>query len=470
MRIAYLECFSGISGDMFMGALVDAGVPRRLFEETVTALNVGARLEISRVVRSGISATKVDVYVDGEKDMPRDEFWRRQMAGFPPEAVNHPHEHPPHDEGLAREPQGGHGRGHAHATDTSRTGALAPHLHGHSHEHGHEHAHEHGRGLNDILEIIGKAAISEKAKKTAGAIFEALGAAEAKIHNTSIDAVHFHEVGAVDAMVDIVCAAVGVEALTVDEIVSSPLNVGGGTVPCAHGTFPVPAPATLALLKDAPVYSSGLQAELVTPTGAAIVQTLVTRFAGFPEMRIEKSAYGAGTRDFPGHPNVVRLTIGQAASSVLAADTASDTVTVLEANLDDMNPQVFGYVMDRLLEAGALDVFGMPVQMKKNRPGTLLMVLAKPEDAARLTQIVFTETTSLGVRRRDERRQTLARKWQRVNTTWGEVRIKIASMNGTVTNYAPEYEDCRRIAVEHRVPLKEVMSEAVEAYLKGSSG
>jgi uncharacterized protein (TIGR00299 family) protein len=343
-------------------------------------------------------------------------------------------------------------------------------VHGHSHEHIHEDAQGRGRGLKEIREIIGKAAISENAKNTAVTIFEALGAAEAKIHNTSIDAVHFHEVGAVDAMVDIVCAAVGAEALTVDEIVSSPLNLGGGTVKCAHGTFPVPAPATLELLKGAPVYSSGLQAELVTPTGAAIVKTLVTRFAAFPEMRIEKSAYGAGTRDFPGHPNVVRLTIGEAASSVLAANTASDTVTVLEANLDDMNPQVFGYVMDRLLEEGALDVFGMPVQMKKNRPGAVLTVLAKPDDAARLTHIIFTETTTLGVRQRAERRQTLARKWQSVNTTWGGVRIKIASMNGTVTHYAPEYEDCRRIAVEHRVPLKEVMSEAVEAYLKGSSG
>ena len=237
MRIAYLECFSGISGDMFMGALVDAGVPQRLFEETVAALNVGARLEISRVVRSGISATKVDVYVDGEKDMPRDEFWGSQMAGSQPEAANHHHEHSPHDEDLAREQQAGHGPGHSHVTGTSPAGALAPHLHGHSHEHIHEHAHGHVRGLKDIREIIGKAAISENAKQTAGAIFEALGAAEAKIHNTSIDAVHFHEVGAVDAIVDIVCAAVGVEALTVEEIVSSPLNVGGGTVKCAHGTL-----------------------------------------------------------------------------------------------------------------------------------------------------------------------------------------------------------------------------------------
>jgi uncharacterized protein (TIGR00299 family) protein len=218
------------------------------------------------------------------------------------------------------------------------------------------------------------------------------------------------------------------------------------------------------LLAGAPVYSSGLQAELVTPTGAAIVKTLASRFAVFPEMRIEKSGYGAGTRDFPGHPNVVRLTIGESVSTVLAAKTASDTVTVLEANLDDLNPQVFGYVMDRLLEDGALDVFGVPVQMKKNRPGTLLTVLCKPEDAGKLTQLLFTETTTLGVRRREEVRHTLARRWESVSTPWGEVRIKIASMNGTVTNYAPEYEDCRRIAAEHRVALKTVMGEAVEAY------
>src|SRR4029077_4731945 len=276
---------------------------------------------------------------------------------------------------------------------------------------------------------------------------------------------HFHEVGAVDAMVDIVCAAVGAEALRVDEIVCSPLNVGGGTIECAHGTFPVPVPATVELLKDAPVYSSGVQAELVTPTGAAIVKTLASRFAEFPPMTIEKSGYGAGSRDFPGHPNVARLTIGEAASA-LAAKTASDTISVLEANLDDLNPQVFGYVMDRLLAEGALDAFGMPVQMKKNRPGLILTVLCKPQDADKLTQIIFAETTTLGVRRRVEVRRTLARRWESVHTAWGDVRIKIASMNGTVTNYAPEYEDCRRIAEEHHVPLKTVMQEAARAYAR----
>jgi uncharacterized protein (TIGR00299 family) protein len=466
MRIAYLECFSGISGDMFLGALVDAGVPPRLLQDTVTALDVSgkleARLEISRVVRSGISATKVDVYVQGEKDLPRDEFWEQH---------EHEHEHSSqqeHDHSHAHKVHEHEHHEHAHDSsgEVSRTkpalslskGVSAPH------EHEHSHGHSHGRGLTEIRRIISEAGISDGAKKTAIAIFEALGAAEAKIHNTSVESVHFHEVGAVDAIVDIVCAAVGAEALGVDEIVCSPLNVGGGMVKCAHGTFPAPTPATVELLRDAPVYSSEIQAELVTPTGAAIVKTLASRFATFPEMKIEKSGYGAGSRDFPGHPNVVRLTVGEAAST-LATKTSSETVTVLEANLDDLNPQVFGYVMDRLLEEGALDAFGMPVQMKKSRPGTLLTVLCKPEDSSKLTQIIFTETTTLGVRRRDEVRQTLARRWENVRTQWGQVRIKIASMNGTVTNYAPEYEDCRRIAAEQHVPLKTVMQEATRQYL-----
>ncbi len=444
MRIAYLECFSGMSGDMFLGALVDAGVPPRMLEQTVAGLGVGARLEISRVVRSGISAAKVDVWVDGETDLPREEYWER-------------HTHSDHGHAESDREHEHHSLGHSLPGET-RTGVSAPH----------EPAPPgHGRGLTEIRGIISAAAISDAAKKTAIAIFEALGEAEAKIHNTSIDTVHFHEVGAVDAMVDIVCAAVGAEALAVDEIICSPLNVGGGTVKCAHGTFPVPAPATVELLKNAPVYSSGLQAELVTPTGAAIVKTLASRFAAFPDMKIEKSGYGAGSRDFPGHPNVVRLTVGEARSHVLSAKTASETVTVLEANLDDLNPQVFGYVMDRLFEEGALDAFAMPVQMKKSRPGTLLTVLCRPENASELAQLIFTETTTLGVRRRDEMRQTLARRWENVGTPWGDVRIKIASMNGIVTNCAPEYEDCRRIAAEHHVPLKQVMQEAARAYSNG---
>jgi pyridinium-3,5-bisthiocarboxylic acid mononucleotide nickel chelatase len=450
MRIAYLDCFSGISGDMFLGALVDAGVPARLFEDTVAALNLGARLEISRVDRGGISATKVDVYVHGEKDLPRDAYLEEaahmHKLGHEHGAVSHSHSR---EHVQLREHN--YARG---SQDDSRAEAPAQR--------------EHSRGLKEIREIIRKAAISKDAESTAISIFEALGGAEAKIHNRAIDTIHFHEVGAVDAIVDIVCAAVGAEALNVNEFVCSPLNVGGGTVKCMHGTFPVPAPATIELLKGAPVYSSGLQVELVTPTGAAIVRTLVKRFAPFPEMKIEKAAYGAGARDFPGHANVVRLTIGE--SQPTLEKSSQETITVLEASLDDLNPQVFGYVMNRLLEEGALDAFGVPVQMKKNRPGTLLTVLCKLEDAARFSQVIFAETTTLGIRRRDEKRQTLARNWITVNTRWGDVRLKVASMNGTVTNYAPEYEDCRRIAAKHHVPLKSVMNETVEAYLKALKG
>ena len=432
MKIAYLDCFSGMSGDMFLGALVDAGVSAALLEKTVEALHVGARLEISKVNRCGITATKVDVFVHGEKELPREEFFAE-------------HDHTHEDE--------------------------------HAHHHDHRHSHDHGRTLKEIKALIAEAHISECAKKTATAIFQSLGEAEAKIHNMDIESVHFHEVGAVDAIVDIVGAAVGAEALGVDEIICSPLNVGGGTVKCAHGVFPVPAPATVELLKDAPIYSSGVQRELVTPTGAAMVKTLVTRFGNIPAMKIEKSGYGAGSHDIAEHPNVVRLIIGEAATtqdltqsledrSAIAQHAIAETVSVLEANLDDLNPQVFGYVMDRLLEERALDAFGIPVQMKKNRPGMLLTVLCKPQDADRLMHLIFTETTTLGVRCRNEQRQALSRRWVSVSTPWGDVRMKIASMNGTVTNYAPEYEDCRQIAATQHVPLKIVMQEAVQQYLR----
>ena len=428
MRIAYLDCFSGISGDMFLGALVDAGVSPKLLEDTVAKLEIGAGLAISRVVRSGIAATKVDVYSHDEKDLPREVF------------VDHKSQ--------------SHSHGHFH-----------DHAHSHEREHGESVAHhdEHGRGLTEIRQIIQKSSINEPAKATAIRIFEALGEAESEIHNTSIDKVHFHEVGAVDAMVDIICAAVGAEALNVHEWVCSPLNVGSGTVKCAHGTLPVPAPATLKLLQNAPVYSSGPAAELVTPTGAAIVKTLASCFGSFPAMKIEKAGYGAGTRDFHEHPNVLRLTIGEATTNVAVE---RETITVLEANLDDLNPQVLAYAAEKLLTEGALDVFSIPVQMKKGRPGVLLTVLCKQEDADRLTKLIFAETTTLGVRRREERRQTLARRWETVQTSWGNVRIKIASLNGSISNYAPEYEDCRALAETNHVPLKTVMEAAIQQHLR----
>jgi hypothetical protein len=452
MRIAYLDCFSGMSGDMFLGALVDAGIPRLVLEDTVEALDIGARLEISRVNRSGIAATKVDVYAHGEKDLPREMYWEQRER--------HSHEHPH-----------GHEHGHSHE-QASHLSELREHNYlehaaqdtpsrqsGAVHE---EQERSHGRGLQQIRQVVSQAAISEGARKIALSIFETLGAAEAKIHNSEIEKVHFHEVGAVDAMVDIVCAAVGAEALGVDEIVCSPLNVGGGTVKCAHGTFPVPAPATLEILKEVPLYSSGIEAELLTPTGAAIVKVLAKRFAPFPAMKAEKIGYGAGTRDFAGFPNVVRITVGETAG--VSASSHQETITILEASIDDLNPQVFGYVLEKVLQQGALDAFGIPVQMKKNRPGMLLTVLCRPEDEAALSHTIFAETTTLGLRRREERRMVLDRKFVEVETRWGTVRIKVASMRGAVTNFAPEYEDCRRLAAEHDVPLKVVLLEALQIY------
>jgi pyridinium-3,5-bisthiocarboxylic acid mononucleotide nickel chelatase len=463
MRIAYLECFSGISGDMFLGALVDAGVPAELFVRTVEALGVDARLEISRVDRSGINATKVDVIAAGEKELPREEFWAQE--------TQHTHE-----------PNHQHDHAHAHTHSHAHGGEPSPsyqHEHSHAHEgkHSHPHTHSHDqahRGLAEIRQIIRRAAIAPSAQERAIRIFEALGAAEAKVHNSDIENIHFHEVGAIDAIVDIVCAAVGSESLGIDEWVCSPLNVGGGTVVCAHGTFPIPAPATLELLKDAPVYSGEIQKELVTPTGAAIVSVLASRFANFPRIKPLKTGYGAGSRNFKGVPNVVRLTLGetvQTEPAVLPSSAATtEEITILEANLDDMSPQVFGYVMERAFAQGALDVFGTAVQMKKSRPGMLLTVLCRPEDAQHLTRLIFAETTSLGVRMRQEARATLARRHVSVQTKWGDVRMKLANLNGSISNYAPEYEDCRRIAEQQQVPLKAVMQEAIKMYLEETNG
>lgn len=425
MRIAYLDCFSGISGDMFLGALVDAGVPFELFERTVEYLNVGASLECSRVDRSGISATKIDVLVNGEKDMPREEF-------------------------------------HAQHGDVLHEREALP-------------QHTHGRHLSSILKIIIAAPISETAKRTSSAIFAALGEAEARVHNVPVENVHFHEVGAADAIVDIVCAAVGAEALQVDRIVNSPLNVGGGTVTCSHGTMPVPSPATLELLKGIPVYSGEIQKELVTPTGAAIVKVLAHNFGACPALSPERIGYGAGARNFAGHSNVVRLVIGETVEEDSCigeplGGVSVEEIAVLEANLDDLNPQVIGYTAERLLSAGALDVFTTAVQMKKGRPGVLLTLLSKPQDEARLRGILFEETSTLGVRRRREQRHVLARRHENVATPWGEVRIKIGNKGDTEVNAAPEYEDCRRIAAEQQLPLKTVMQNALRLYLEKKNG
>jgi uncharacterized protein (TIGR00299 family) protein len=433
MRIAYLDCFSGISGDMFLGAAVDAGVPLEKLQTVARALGLKAELESRRVERAGIAATKVDVLIQGCVDLPREVFHEHSHAD-----QHEPHSHKP--------------------------------------EQAHSHAHAH-RGLPEIREIIARAPISPAAQAFALKAFELLAQAEAKVHNRDAESIHFHEVGSEDAIVDIVCSAVAIEALAADTWYSSALNVGSGTVKCAHGLLPVPAPATAELLQGAPIFSSGIQKELLTPTGAALLRALNVRFEPLPPMTLSATGYGAGARDLPGSANVVRLTLGERqsvspstapASPALTwekSEAAENIITVLEANLDDMNPQLFSYVQQKLLSASALDAFAVPVQMKKGRPGILMTVLAEAAHVEALTRILLTETTTLGVRMRQERRCILDREHVTVQSPWGPIRVKLGRLQGEVVNCAPEFEDCRTIAEATGVPLKTVLQEALRLYL-----
>ena len=323
-----------------------------------------------------------------------------------------------------------------------------------------EHDHHH-RSLSRIEEIIAGSELSERVKERSIRIFRRLGEVEAAIHQIPVEKVHFHEVGALDSITDIVGSCIAFDLLGIEKVYCSPLNLGSGTVEAAHGVMPVPAPATAALVGGIPTYSKGPAAELTTPTGAAIVTTLADEFGTMPAMRIGSVGYGAGDRDFKKHPNLLRVVIGEQSQAREATQ-----IFVIEANVDDMNPQVAGYVRERLLDTGALDVTLAPVYMKKDRPGFMISVLAKPEDRETLGELLFTETTTLGIRMYPVERRVLERRWDPVETIYGEVRIKVASENGTVRNFAPEYEDCRRIALEKGVPFKEVWHQANFEFLR----
>ncbi len=450
MRIGYLECFSGISGDMLLGALVDAGVSFKLLEETTAALHVGARLELRTVMRAGLTASKVDVVT-------------AEDAHDHGQAHDHTHEHThSHEHAHSHE----HEHGHAHHTHGEHAHTEHKHEHGHTHSHEHEHGHAAHRSLSAILKIIAAAPLSEAVKQRASRAFQLLGEAEAAIHSMPVEKVHFHEVGAVDTIVDIVCAAAGCEALGVDRWMASPLNVGSGTVKCQHGTLPVPAPATLALLGDAPVYAAGPAMERVTPTGAALLRMLDVEYGTLPAMRVRSRGYGAGGKDTPGEPNVLRLLVGEQAE---AAEKGAETepMAVITAVIDDATPQVLAYASECLLGAGAWDVYSTAVQMKKSRTGAQLTVLCQPALVAALSEILFCETTTIGLRWHVEHKQALRREFAEVQTAWGRVRMKIARLaTGKVANAAPEYEDCRKLAQEHAVALKQVMREALQAYAK----
>jgi uncharacterized protein (TIGR00299 family) protein len=437
MRIAYLECFAGIAGDMLLGALMDAGVPASVMVEAASALELGTTLKVETVDRSGISCTKVSV-MEGETLAEERE---PQVAHEHTHSADHSHEHP-------------HTQEHTHDHDHSHADA-----HTHEPDHSHEHKHVQGRSLSVIRELIQKAPLAEGVKRRAIQTFELLGASEAKIHNVDVEAIHFHEVGAVDAIVDIIAACAGIAYLKVDAWYCSPLNVGGGMVECAHGTFPVPAPATADLLRGVPTYSAHVQKELVTPTGAALVRMLDPVFGAQPAMSVERIGYGAGMRNPKGFPNALRISIGEAEES-----SKTETVTVLETALDDLSPQVLAWVAEQALSAGAMDVMLTPVIMKKGRPGTLLTVLCSAENRPVLERLILRETSTLGMRIRRDERSCLERHHVPVQTVYGEIRVKIGKLDGEVMNAAPEFEDCRTAAVQCDVPLKQVQQAAIAAY------
>jgi uncharacterized protein (TIGR00299 family) protein len=426
-RIAYLDCSSGASGDMLLGALVDLGLPLAHLEAELAKLPLqGYRLEASRVSRGGLEATKLDVIVSAGD-------------GHGPAAE---HEH-------------GHGHSHDHGHDHDHD-----HDHGHDHGHDHEHGRDHvaHRGLREIEALLEESGLEPGVRTRCRELFRRLAEAEAAVHGTSLEDVHFHEVGAVDSIVDIVGGVVGLAWLAADAVVASPLNVGSGTVRMSHGTWPVPAPATARLVEGVPVYGEG-EGELLTPTGALLVTAHAADYGPLPRMRPEAIGYGAGSREVAGRANVLRILVG----AEQAAD-ASERVLMLEAELDDMSPQLFPPLLERLLAAGALDVFGVPVYMKKGRPGLLVSVLCHPERRGSLEELLFAETTTLGVRWQEWQRAVLEREVVPVTTAYGTIGVKVGRRGERIMNAQPEFEDCRRAATAAGVPIKEVWAEAIAAF------
>ena len=422
---------------MVLGALLDLGLPLEALREALGSLAFDhGTVAADRVLRAGVAATK---------------FRLQEPARAPVRATAHEHADADHrDEADHHHRHASHG-GHEH----------------HQHlDHRHEHApqHEH-HSLEAIGRFIDRSALSDAGKRRAGGLFRRLAEAEGAVHDMPVDRVHLHEVGAVDSIVDIVGAVFGMEWLGADRIVASPLNVGSGTVHCAHGVFPVPAPATARLLQGVPIYSDGVRTELTTPTGALLVTGYAESFGAIPPMRVSSIGYGAGDKDFAAHPNVLRLLVGE-------SDSAGPTepIVAIECEIDDMNPQLFGPLMDRLYAAGAHDVYYAPVQMKKNRPGTVVTVIAAPQRRDALSAVLFTETTTIGVRYQEMQRERLQREVRTIETAVGPIRFKIASRGGHVVNAAPEFDDCARAAAERGIPIKEIQALATKAWLDGQRG
>jgi len=383
--LAYFDCFSGISGDMTLGALLDLGVPLKWLKETLAGTPLqGFDLKVTSVSRSGIRANRVEVVVND---------------------------------------------------------------------------HQQERNFAAIKSIIENSPLSNAAKSTSIDIFQRLADVEAGIHGCTPEEVHFHEVGGIDAMVDIIGTALCLEYLGIDQIAASRIPLGKGFVSCKHGKLPVPAPATVALLKRVPVCGTDIEHELVTPTGAAIISSIAQSFGAMPEMRIQHIGYGAGSRELESRPNLLRIIVGKAARQ--AQDVAADQVWIVETNIDDMNPEIFGFVMDRLFEDGALDVYWIPVYMKKNRPGTLVQVLCETQNRDAIIERLFSETTSIGIRYYEARRRLLARETFMLKSSFGQVAVKRIGDPAGQTRLVPEYEICKKIALEKKLPLRLVYETIV---------
>ncbi len=446
MRVLYLDCFSGISGDMAVGALCDLGVKPSAFEWALSQLNLpeAMHLHFEKQARSGIAGVKFGVHGGAT----------HAECGGPVDASGH--SHAPGDSDGHTHGEGGHAHGHghgSHAHERTRGGGGGGHA-----------GHAHGRSYADIRGMLERSGLEAPVKSRALAVFRRIAEAEGKVHGIAAEAVHFHEVGALDSIVDVVCACAGVFALGVDAVWASAPREGRGFIECAHGRMPVPSPATLELLRGIPMEQTDEPHELITPTGAALLAEYVTRFGTWSGIRVERVGHGLGTRELKSRPNVLRAAVGEASGMAGGDGGTPDRVAVIETNLDDASPEVVADAIARLMAAGALDVAAAPATMKKNRPGLILTVMARTGDAARVAEMVLRHTTAFGVRLREEDRLVLDREMVEVETRYGRVAVKVGRMRGEIVRAAPEFESCRRVAEVAGVPVREVFDAAGRAF------
>jgi len=498
MKIAYLQCPTGIAGDMCLGAIVDAGVPLEYLIENLGRLGIAQEYKLwtEQVHRNGLRATKfhVDlVYASGEMvnpdifntfdhavPYPNDSGQQSTAVTMPEEQIEQHHSHGHHSHDHHSHDHHSHGH-HSH-------GHHSHHQHFHSNHAQHSHGHPPIRHLPEIEQLILQANLPKRAADWSLAVFRKLAVAEGAVHGVSPEQVHFHEVGATDALVDIIGTCLGLDWLGIDRLVCSPLPTGGGTIRAAHGRLPVPSPAVLKLfeLGQVPVYSNGIEREMVTPTGAALATTLADHFGAPPTMTLHRVGLGAGSSEFT-LPNILRLWVGETEGKAEARgqkaeghprphshshfpSPATETVVILETQIDDLNPQAIGYVLEELLKVGALDVFTQAIAMKKSRPGMLLTVICRPEDRDNCEAILFRETTTLGIRYTQQERHSLPREMQVVETPFGQVRVKVAWAEGRdrpPTNVQPEYEDCAQLARTHQIAWRDVHRQALQLWYQG---